>query len=275
VSKVYDQIFSTSDYSIFYNVDGNRKVRESHVERLIESIKVENRLHLHPIIVKKIDSNRLWVIDGQHRIRAAKKLQLPVYYLYDEGDLETAMIIDQNQRTWKLSDYLNYFCFNKYEEYLKIQEYISNYEIPLSAILTLLSRNLYEIGKVFKLGGIKMTQWVIDFIKDTHEMRHHIAMKDNGWKSTLYRRDFILALKWFKNEYGATLFKKLIEILKDNFGKMPAKSDKTTYEIELIDLMNRGGDKKSRLVHPKNKRGFYKEESYESNEKGKKIDIAV
>ena len=56
---------------------GNRFINEAHVKALIDSIKKHNLLHLQPIIV---DTN-MNVIDGQHRLKAAERLQVPIYYV--------------------------------------------------------------------------------------------------------------------------------------------------------------------------------------------------
>ena len=62
------QIHSTYDLSIFKILDGNRNINLGHVERLVKSIE-ENGFLKMPIIV----NDNFDVIDGQHRLMAAKK----------------------------------------------------------------------------------------------------------------------------------------------------------------------------------------------------------
>ena len=75
MSKTQTQIHSTSDYSIFKILKGNRAVSELHVRRLAEAIK-EKDLQI-PIIV---DDN-LYILDGQHRLEAYKIVGNPVPYI--------------------------------------------------------------------------------------------------------------------------------------------------------------------------------------------------
>src|SRR5690606_774965 len=69
----------TTDYSIFGEIESNREVDLRHVRKLMKAIEKRNLLHLNPIIVD--EQNR--VIEGQHRLEAAKQLQVPIYYITD------------------------------------------------------------------------------------------------------------------------------------------------------------------------------------------------
>lgn len=65
----------TKNYSLFKKYAKNRDIDGRHVEKLIASIKTANLLDCEPILVNE----KMEVIDGQHRLEAAKSLNLDIY----------------------------------------------------------------------------------------------------------------------------------------------------------------------------------------------------
>jgi hypothetical protein len=112
----------TTDYELFKTLDGNRPVNEGHVRRLMESFK---RKYLKtPIFV----NSKNYVVDGQHRLEAAKRLGLPVYYLKVNGyELTEVQMLNTNNKTWMKSDYLNSYCNLGSKPYLQLREFSDNY----------------------------------------------------------------------------------------------------------------------------------------------------
>lgn len=121
-------IKTTRDYDKFKFRDDNREaISQPRVEDLIKKIQKKNLLHLNPIII-----NDKWeVINGQHRVLAAKKLGLEIYYIQDNaitpGDIATI----NDVKSWKLNDYLNFYVKNGYPEYIKLNEFIKRHNISL------------------------------------------------------------------------------------------------------------------------------------------------
>ena len=66
----------TTDYKKFKIIQGNRALREFHVEYLKKSIMKDNLLYLNPILV----NSDYYVFDGQHRLKVAEDLNLPIFY---------------------------------------------------------------------------------------------------------------------------------------------------------------------------------------------------
>lgn len=75
------KIESTTNYNMFKFSDRNRKPSQQHVEDLAVQIKKNNCLDVNPIL---IDENN-YVISGQHRLLAAQKLRVPIYYIRKSG----------------------------------------------------------------------------------------------------------------------------------------------------------------------------------------------
>lgn len=101
-------IEQTKEYKMFKNLSYNRKngVNKKKLKELIDSIREQNYLHLHPIIV---DEN-FNVIDGQHRLAAAEKLDAFVYYI-QEKKINEKHVMNANiaQSSWSVEDIINYY----------------------------------------------------------------------------------------------------------------------------------------------------------------------
>lgn len=70
-------IRSTTNYDKFKIHPYGRKISKKHVNRLVDSISRENHLDSSPILVNL----NFEIICGQHRLMAAKKLGVPIYYV--------------------------------------------------------------------------------------------------------------------------------------------------------------------------------------------------
>lgn len=130
---------STDKYDLFKTVDSNREVQETHVTRLMRAIGEKNLLHLNPIIVNGNNE----VIDGQHRLEAAKRLKLPIYYIKD-SDISKKDIskLNTNKKNWSMMDYVNFFCIEGVPEYIEFSKLCNKYpKFKLSWIHALCSEN--------------------------------------------------------------------------------------------------------------------------------------
>lgn len=100
------QIQKTEDYSIFKTVNFNRDKSKKHIQAVLKIIKKENLLHLHPILV----NDAMEVIDGQHRLEAAKELGAPIFYI--QSDLSYEHILSSNllQKNASLNDVIKFYA---------------------------------------------------------------------------------------------------------------------------------------------------------------------
>lgn len=117
------KILRTKDFSIFKSVNFNRDKSKKHIKDVIKIIKKENLLHLHPILV----NNSMEVIDGQHRLEAAKELDLEIFYI--QSDLSYAHILSSNliQKNASLIDVIKFYALKD-----AMPSYIFLYDAVLS-----------------------------------------------------------------------------------------------------------------------------------------------
>src|SRR5437868_13330592 len=95
----------TTDYEKFvFRKDNRAKICKEHVDRLIKSIKITNLLQWRPIEV----NSAMEVLDGQHRLLAAKALGVPIYYKVIDNATPESIILMNVHKNWGMGDYLNY-----------------------------------------------------------------------------------------------------------------------------------------------------------------------
>lgn len=161
---------------------------------------MHNMLHLRPIIV----NNDMEIIDGQHRLAAAKLLKLEVPYKVDENSSEKDVILlNNNQKSWTLEDYLNFYINQGNEEYKKLKEFKDNYGFEdLSSNLLLLGQHGGNYRESFKSGNFVMAKHLfvvklkLEFIQATVDLINRSKVhKDDYFKRAKFLRALIMLSK--------------------------------------------------------------------------------
>lgn len=143
----------TKDYELFKFREDNREINKSHVRKLVESLKIDNDLHLHPIVVNE----KMEVIDGQHRLTAAKTLDLEVTYVIDTNfDPSKIITLNTTQKRWSTDDYLNYWLIHGSNDYLLLRDFINDFGFSLvSTLIWITNSTSNQIMDHFKKGSFK------------------------------------------------------------------------------------------------------------------------
>lgn len=142
----------TTDYSMFKKHPSNREISNTNLQRIISSIKSRNLLEFRPMLVNQ----HFEVIDGQHRLEAAKTLGVEIYYTVDPTSApEDIMILNNNQKVWDLDSYLNYHLSFGNVEYQKFTEFQRMEGLNIREGMNLL-RGLSDCSRAkFREGGFK------------------------------------------------------------------------------------------------------------------------
>lgn len=118
-----NETFSTNNLGQFKRLLGNRVLNMVHVKRLEESIKKNGMLEIDIIVNEKME-----VIDGQNRLKAAENVGSHVFYKVCKGyGLEQAQTLNENVKKWRKVDYLESYCELGYSPYLKFREFMRTY----------------------------------------------------------------------------------------------------------------------------------------------------
>ena len=228
------KIEKTKDYDMFkYREDNRVKIVQRHVSQLVESIKARNLLELRPITVNQ----EMEVMDGQHRLEAAKILGVHIYYQVEKS-LKPIDIITLNvAKRWTMSDYVNYYSKNGYVEYQKLEKFIKENRITIKVALNIcmagsaIGREKLRLGEyVFE---IKDSQQHLDTCWDTI---NYIKLKNGMSAYTGSSRFWDALLRIIKHEeFDKNKWKKNLEMLVQRIGPKPSEHE---YLLCLLDIYN-------------------------------------
>ena len=224
-------IQTTNEYTKFSFIKGNRKVNTLKVRRLKRSMSKTNLCSINPIIV----SDKLAILDGQHRYIACVDLKLPIYYIVvSDIDLTVVAMINSNQDQWKWYDYLNTYCELDYHHYKVFKGFMKRYDLNFTVTMIAMSG--------------EFTHGLYDAFKDGRFTTSSLSLeRANEWASRIYAlkdvytfykdRGFILALAtmWKHEDYDHERF---IEKVKSAGGKVIKAGSRLEYLRQLEKLYN-------------------------------------
>lgn len=157
----------TSNLDQFIFRDDNReKINAAHVKVLVESIRSCNLLSMKPILVNE----KLEIIDGQHRVLAAKEVGVSIFYDVRPDITPKHMILLNNTKSWTLADHLHFYLKHNYHEYHMLANFMKFNEITLRIALNLLIGGTHEAYQKFRNGDFVMNSDVS--AKDLRMCRH-------------------------------------------------------------------------------------------------------
>jgi hypothetical protein len=178
-------------------VKGNREIDSRHLDRLVSSIKHRNLLQICPIRV----NSRYEIIDGQHRVEAARKLgleKLPCMVI-EHASLDDALVINQNNKNWSLMDWANSHAKLGNKHYQFFIDFVERYKfgptlsIQIVSVGSSSSDGYSNCGKglnSFRAGAFKITS--PNKIDETVNMI--IEIKDHVDEKVYKHRGFLSAL---------------------------------------------------------------------------------
>jgi hypothetical protein len=220
-------------------------LNQSHVKRLAESIKARNLLELRPISVNA----EMEVIDGQHRLMAAKLLGEEIFYIQDSGLTCADIILMNVSKAWGQNDYLNYYCKNGYQEYIKLTEFTKKNGINIKVALNITMGTSKDGYNKFKNGEYQFTEdnfeedfaicWdTIDYIKKINGYSYYTCSA-RFWSAllVLIRHADFDKIRWREN------LKKMIE-------RFTAKAKQEDYLRLFMDVHNWRNKNKLDLINP-------------------------
>lgn len=119
-----NKVYRTNDLTIFKQIDGNRVPNLLHVKRLADSIRVYG-MKCNPILVNE----QMEVIDGQHRLMAAKEAESFVYYIVVDGySLKEVHTLNLNQKNWTKKDFMDGYANMGIKSYMKLKAFVEKNE---------------------------------------------------------------------------------------------------------------------------------------------------
>lgn len=136
-------IHKTEEYDLFKQLEGNRPLNKGLIRSLHESIENDgNYLQYNPILVNE----DMEVIDGQHRLKVAKELEKPIYYIVAEGfRLKQAQILNSRKRDWKAADYLHALLAQGDRDAQILNDFMQEYKMSIAICVKLLGKSFTQV----------------------------------------------------------------------------------------------------------------------------------
>lgn len=111
---------SSQNYSMFKFDQRNRPIDQDKLEKLYDSVAKVNLLREFPIVV----TPDFAVTDGQHRLKVAEALGVPVFYIVsDKATIEHITMTTDAVSKWSGEDYLHRWCAEGNVNYLALREF--------------------------------------------------------------------------------------------------------------------------------------------------------
>ena len=140
------RVFYESDYSKFQFLPANRPIKQPRIDRLVGLLN-QPRGQLNPVII-----NENWeVIEGQHRVKACKALNIPVMCVMCHGaKIDDCVVMNNTQDRWNFYDYLHshgHVSRPNHLEYQKVKKFLDDFQLNTTVATWLLSGNHVDYGK--------------------------------------------------------------------------------------------------------------------------------
>ena len=128
-------ISTTTNYSMFKFINGNRDINPLHVRRLKESFQQK------PLLSIIIVNEKYQIIDGQHRFQVHMELGLPINFVVAYGyGVSEVQTLNVNGSDWKKSDFLKGYIKKGLQDYIEFQNFQRVYpDLNFSTCVKLLS----------------------------------------------------------------------------------------------------------------------------------------
>ena len=115
-------IYETDNYGMFKRLEGNRDIKA--INKIVESV-MEVGYIPNPVIINE----KFEVVDGQNRLEALKKLEMPVQYYMIQGiGIEEARALNLGRTNWKPIDYVKSYAESGNESYQILLKLVDDYK---------------------------------------------------------------------------------------------------------------------------------------------------
>lgn len=143
-TELQETLYQTSDYDAFTMVLGNRPIKPKHVARLAKRMRTEGFLQDQAIDVDPA----LAILDGQHRLLAAKEADVPVTYRVIATPVTISGIQGRNiQLPWTTNDFLQSHIARGDKRYIQLKAFADEYRLSVAISFRILSGMVADHGR--------------------------------------------------------------------------------------------------------------------------------
>jgi hypothetical protein len=241
------------DVNIFKFPDVNRDITnpesQNRIKRIAESMN-ENGILLDPIIV----TTRMYVVDGRHRVEAAKIADKGLFYIIDESIPNSSKSIFEavrkyniDSKVWTKKDYIHGHAKKGLEAYRRIEEFQEKYPMfSLTEILMFLNNSgtKHSNKRVFAEG--KFTVEDEKVVRGEKWINKILELKEvfpEGYSRSVFIRALLTILE-LEDDFDLDVF---VEKAKANPQMLKLQSDKPSYAKMIEKIYNVDREDKIKL----------------------------
>lgn len=244
------EIYETTDYTIFKNLHGNRKIKNSNVKSLTSSMNDDGWVGGPVIVNEKMEK-----IDGQNRIEAAIVSKTPVQFMICPGyGIKECILLNRNSAPWNTTDYTVSWAeqgLDAYQWILDLHKRYSCFSLDdLSALCYNEARTMQQSSRIrdyFRDGKLEMTDAekakVEDIVKWLAKFDNYVK-KIGGRKFILYNA--ILFCYYSDDVDNTRLFEK---VFVNNYHNMHIESGIQGYLHQIEYWYNYNTKNPAYLIH--------------------------
>ena len=131
-------VYGTTDYEMFSFIKGNRGITESQVNAIVNNIvNDKDLLRYKPIMVNR----NMGVLDGQHRLLAAQKAGVTIWWNPAPDDINLLTIANLNNgNKWSPKNFVSLYAASNKKAYILFRKFYSDYKLSTSTALLLFGR---------------------------------------------------------------------------------------------------------------------------------------
>jgi hypothetical protein len=234
--KHFDEsIFIESDHSKFRFFDENRMIKANKVKKMMDTIREYGYQNGQLVNVFKCENGYFWIVDGQNRYEACRRLNVPVKCSFFHGDREKAIkmmrILNMGQDNWSITNWINSYAAEGKPAYLKLRELQVKYKEFSQAIILSLCTNHIKTNKNLK--NIKTGD--LD-IYDDHIKRLELAKFINDRIDFKVDRYMAVAIGTF---FTKDIPDKHMTKFKENVRIIEKCGDTQQYRLQFQQIMNK------------------------------------
>lgn len=238
------KIQKTTDYSVFKPLAGNRPINKGLLLAIRESINNDgNYLMYNPIIVNE----KMEIIDGQHRLEAARLEEVEVYYITAVGmKIRQAQVLNSKKRQWSSSDFLQSYLTEGKSEYQTLKQLMDEYRFSIAICVKYLSQNHHQSGmRKFRDGKFEIIDqaWAEDALGLLSKVRDYSP--DYAYAQSMCQISVGKMLDALRVAGKPRLFEDQLKRYQTTITRRNSTKD---YLKEFQLILDMGGDNKVKLI---------------------------
>lgn len=232
----------TTNLGMFKYHDVNRDFTipqsQNRIKRIAESMKTEGLLP-HPIVV----TSKFYVVDGQHRLEAARIAGKGIYFFIDENIpntskeiFEAAKRFNRDAKPWSKGDYIHGYSVQGNESYTVLEEFGKKFPMfTLTERLMLLqnSGTKHSDKRAFADGKFN----VVD-VKTAEKWANYLLELKPYFENGYNKSNFVRTMLTIMEKKKGFKFEEFIHKVKLRPGSIHLCGDKSSYSVMIENIYN-------------------------------------